>query len=327
MCTVKGEVDAYKTCANSDTCISCTSSAVVFNSDCRCRRCCDQDFATMSGRAVFQFYCSTHAFVNFQAEMKPYFRQYNDDSFWVWMDDGLATGTVQLLTGPTSTTEWRHLLVWGGTGMRVGPGQHNITFAEREDGTMLKSLAMTAGYPQCQFGGPLPGANISILTVIENFEEANRVAEQRVNYQLSALQNLTTQLVANLSMNMQNESQRLTDIALDYSRQIDSVMGNISTAMNATATGLQTQISGLSSRVSGVLGAIAAVVAPGTSTGTTADTQGSVAKTGNDVVISAPGAVKVSGSTCSDVDVCALRASLQNIISAAAAAATGPSPP
>eukprot|EP00041_Stephanoeca_diplocostata_P019582 m.424976 g.424976 ORF g.424976 m.424976 type:complete len:305 (-) comp21342_c2_seq11:323-1237(-) len=243
------------------------------------------------------------------------------------IDDGVTTGNVQFLGGGTSVTRWNQRLIWGSTGVSVSPGMHTITFAEREDGTMLKSVSMIAGYPQCHFGGPLPGANISILTVIENFEEANRVAEQRVNYQLSALQNLTTQLVANLSMNMQNESQRLTDIALDYSRQIDSVMGNISTAMNATATGLQTQISGLSSRVSGVLGAIAAVVAPGTSTGTTADTQGSVAKTGNDVVISAPGAVKVSGSTCSDVDVCALRASLQNIISAAAAAATGPSPP
>ena len=57
--------------------------------------------------------------------------------------------------------------------------------------------------------------------------------------------------VTNLSVSVLNESQRLTDIALDYSRQIDAVMTNISTTMNTTATGLQSQINGLSSRVSG----------------------------------------------------------------------------
>lgn len=226
-------------------------------------------------RAAFRFYCTQPGYVRFNVETRSYNRTGNDDSFWTWTDDG---DNSFYLSGASLTT-WRIRNIWGGA-RHFDAGPHSLIFAEREDGTMLRKITMTSGYPSCFWGAPLPGWNISaytLSTVIDQIHEAQEQTDLRLDQSIDALQNQTEDMIANLTA------------------KIDALSMQVSTLL----TGMQ------------------GLAASGSSSPGTAGEESVQATGSNDIVLQGRGSIKVSGASCSDVDICQLRNSLQGVLDSA----------
>eukprot|EP00036_Acanthoecidae_sp_10tr_P014836 CAMPEP_0206296706 /NCGR_PEP_ID=MMETSP0106_2-20121207/5804_1 /ASSEMBLY_ACC=CAM_ASM_000206 /TAXON_ID=81532 /ORGANISM="Acanthoeca-like sp., Strain 10tr" /LENGTH=943 /DNA_ID=CAMNT_0053727367 /DNA_START=100 /DNA_END=2932 /DNA_ORIENTATION=- len=107
------------------------------------------------GTATFYLQCSAAAVIQAVAIGEAAGSAGNDDSFYAYLD-GNRTAARTVHTGYRVGAWQPSVAIFGGTGVMLSPGRHNLTLAEREDGTRVRSMTLVRGGQQCRFVPPPP---------------------------------------------------------------------------------------------------------------------------------------------------------------------------
>jgi hypothetical protein len=176
----------------------------------------------------------------------------------------------------------------------LSAGPHSITLGEREDGTLVRHLEMSMGYPDCQFGAPP--------------QEPNVTADS-VRLELLDLETATNNRIATLSSAVDAINSTIASAIAAYNVTLQSQMAD----HEAEA---QTEHAEMASALSSATAAIAAITSRLTSV-TSFSTGGGVVGAGTtlplvqasnqDLSLNAGtgGTVRVAGGSC-QTDLCEL---------------------
>eukprot|EP00037_Helgoeca_nana_P019601 m.191660 g.191660 ORF g.191660 m.191660 type:complete len:364 (-) comp24933_c0_seq2:834-1925(-) len=259
------------------------------------------------GTATFQIYCSGTTYVNFVGEGQASVRAGNDDSFWTYLDGVESVNRVTYVaTGFRLQPAWTYRL------LRPSPtlfrqGTHTITLAEREDGTRMRRVGISMGYPVCQFGAPPAAPNNTADSVLARVLTLETQTNNRVSAMStgSAALNATVQALSasvssSQSMVMVSVSQQVSTLRASVLSTTNSLQSQV-TAQASTGTAVSTAMSSLSAR----LGTVGAFGTGGGGGALPAAPQ--LGRSGRDVAIAAGagGTVRIQGAQCQS-DLCSL---------------------
>jgi hypothetical protein len=184
-------------------------------------------------------------------------------------------------------------------------GVHTLNVAEREDGTRLRRVGMSMGYPDCQFGAPT--SNNTADSVYQQVLDLETNTNNRVSQLSASVASLNASLSATESMVMASISSQVSTMGSSLQSQIAA---QASSTMATTST-LSTAVGSLTSRLGNVQPF-------GTGAGTaTLPSAPQLNRALNDITLAAAttGTVRVQGSQCSS-DLCALVAQVSTLTDA-----------
>lgn len=268
------------------------------------------------GYAIFRVYCDRPVAVNFQLEMSfpAGGRGPNDDSMYASLDGDRTYDGDDLfayhLTRVPPNPQWAATMPAFQNDQNIESGAHFFGVAEREDGTMLRSVRITTGFPSCTFGEPAPPTTADLAAQILRLETAtnNRVSVLERNVaglvtELSALQataELTASLVGEMS-SLREDLQTQSDDASRQTQLVDDRVDAMASRMAVQAAAVPTFA--VSSDVSGTgRGSVPTI---------TAEAADLTLATGGGT-----GVVKLSTAECFETDLCELAQSVAAITAA-----------
>jgi hypothetical protein len=229
------------------------------------------------------------------------------DSFWTYLDGVESVNRVTYVA-----TGFRLQPAWTYRPLRPSPtlfrqGTHTITLAEREDGTRMRRVGISMGYPVCQFGAPPAAPNNTADSVLARVLTLETQTNNRVSAMStgSAALNATVQALSasvssSQSMVMVSVSQQVSTLRASVLSTTNSLQSQV-TAQASTGTAVSTAMSSLSAR----LGTVGAFGTGGGGGALPAAPQ--LGRSGRDVAIAAGagGTVRIQGAQCQS-DLCSL---------------------
>jgi hypothetical protein len=97
-------------------------------------------------------------------------------------------------------------------------GVHTLNVAEREDGTRLRRVGMSMGYPDCQFGAPT--SNNTADSVYQQVLDLETNTNNRVSQLSASVASLNASLSATESMVMASISSQVSTMGSSLQSQI-----------------------------------------------------------------------------------------------------------
>lgn len=247
------------------------------------------------GQADFRIYCQHQAVVRFEATVQATQFVGNDDSFWVFTDNNTQNGITQLAGfGDTPGAWFQGRRLVNNFAWVLEQGEHVLNLREREDESRVASLSFIQGYPTCTFGRRM-GANEtvdSLHTRLIDLETESQNAINVVAGDLSIATSTMSEQISNLTSSLDAANSRINDLQNQLTNQVGSVNNTLDS----------------------IVSKLTAVNTFSVTNGQTQSTP-SVESNDNDVIIKAgrSGDVKVSGSTCSNTDICEMANALRQL--------------
>eukprot|EP00035_Acanthoeca_spectabilis_P021919 m.440932 g.440932 ORF g.440932 m.440932 type:complete len:385 (-) comp18591_c0_seq1:85-1239(-) len=273
------------------------------------------------GLATLNIYCERPAYVRFSGEGQAGSAAFrgNDDSFWTFVDNTYPP--FYQTTGWVAPPRWNYQALVGGATTFFAAGPHALNVAEREDGTRMRRLSITAGYPDCHFGAP-PPANTSADALLTRVLALETATNNRVSAVSTLVASVSSAAAANNASIMAAVSQAttvstMTGSVSSMTASLSSAVSNAQSQVRVQST-LQATMSGTLSTAGSTATAVSSALASLTSrfggvsnfnVGVASALPGSpvVASANQDLTLTAAsgGTVRVSGGQC-QADLCGL---------------------